>query len=132
MTDNERTGKSLFVYTLSKSLLLSLVLTGAFLLVLAAAYLIGDIKDSAARALVTASSVLSVFVSSVIGGRKLRKHGLVLGIAAALLYAIVLYITGFMAFGFPGFSKGVLPTAALLSLGGALGGIIGVNIRLGK
>ncbi len=129
MTDNERAGKSLFVYTLSKCLLLSLVLTGALLLALAAVYLIGDIKESVARALVTVSSILSVFSSSVAGGRKLRKQGLILGIATALLYAAALYITGFMAFGFPGFSKGVLPTAALLALGGALGGIIGVNIR---
>ena len=116
MTDNERAGKSLFVYTLSKCLLLSLVLTGALLLALAAVYLIGDIKESVARALVTVSSILSVFSSSVAGGRKLRKQGLILGIATALLYAAALYITGFMAFGFPGFSKGVLPTAALLAL----------------
>lgn len=52
-----------------------------------------------------------------------------MGVALAVLYALVLYLTGFLAFGFPGFSKGVLPTAALLALGGALGGIIGVNIR---
>ncbi len=129
MTDNERAGKSLFIYTLSKGLLTALVLTGVLLLVLAAAYLIGDMADNLARALVTASSVFSVFLSSLLGGRKLRSRGLFLGVVLAVLYALVLYLTGFLAFGFPGFSKGVLPTAALLALGGALGGIIGVNIR---
>lgn len=129
MTDNERAGKSLFFYAASKGLLTALILTGIFLLVLAAAYLIGDMAEALARALVTASSVLSVFIAALFGGRKLRRQGLVLGIMVAILYAGTLYLTGFLAFGFPGFSKGVLPTVALLSMGGAFGGIIGVNIR---
>lgn len=129
MAEKEKEEKTLFIYCTLKSLLTALLLTALLLLIISAVYLAADIKEEACRALITASAVFSVFLSSVSGGRRIRKQGIFLGAANGILYTLVLYLTGFLAFGFPGMGKGVIATAALSALAGALGGIIGVNIR---
>lgn len=129
MPEKERVEKTVFIYSTLKSLLAALLLTAIFILIISAVYLAADIKEEVCRGLITASAVFSVFLSSLSGGRRIRKQGIFQGAANGILYTLVLYLTGFLAFGFPGLGKGVLATAALCALVGALGGIIGVNIR---
>ena len=121
--------KGIFLNSVLKSVLTSLVLTGLSLLCIAVIYLNKDFSDDLARKLVTVCALTSVFISSLASGIKMRSRGLVLGLLSGIFYALCLYITGFIAFGFPGFSKGLLSTLALSVLSGVLGGIAGVNLR---
>lgn len=129
MPEKERVEKTVFIYSTLKSLLWALILTALLILILSAVYLAADIKEELCRTMITVSAVFSVFISSLSGGRRIRKQGIILGAANGALYTLVLYLTGFLAFGFPGLGKGVLATAALCALAGAIGGIIGVNIK---
>lgn len=119
----------IFLNSVLKSVLTSLVLTGLSLLCIAVIYLNKDLSDDMARKLVTVCALASVFISALASGIKMRSKGLVLGLLSGTSYALCLYITGFIAFGFPGFSKGLLSTLALSVLSGVLGGIAGVNLR---
>lgn len=132
MAEKNGLGKLDFVYRVLKNLLSSMIITALLLLAVSTAYIATDIGEEFARTAVTVSAVFAVFASSFIGGRKMRKHGLITGAAAGFMYTAVLYMTGFMAFGLPAFGKGALPSFGLSILIGAIGGIAGVNIGIKK
>lgn len=128
----EEKKNGILLHSILKSVLTALVLTGLSLLCVAVIYLNKDLSDELSRKIVTVCALASVFISSMASGISLKNKGLILGLFSGSLYALCLYITGFMAFGFPLFSKGLLSTLALSVLSGALGGIVGVNLRGGK
>ncbi len=132
MEENEKKKRCALIHFVLDGLLSALVLTGLSLLIVSVIYLSRDLSDELAGNLVTACSLSSVFLSSVFSGRKLKSRGLILGTLLGTFYSLSLYITGILAFGFSGFSKGLLSTLALSVLCGAIGGITGVNIRSRK
>ena len=132
MDEKDKIKKSDFLPGVLGALLWALVLTGLSLVISSFVYLHGDLSDGSARSIVTASALLSVFLSSAISGRKMRHKGLFMGIMVGILYSLCLYLTGFMAFGFSHFSKGLFSAMALCILCGALGGIVGVNLKSKK
>ena len=129
MEDKKGEGKIFFVYSVLKGLLTESVITAVMLLAVSAAYLTAELDEGTARVLVAASSAAAVLFSAFGVGNRLKKNGLLSGAVTGILYAAVLYLTGFLAFGFPGMGKGFFPTAGLSALIGAAGGIAGVNIR---
>ena len=128
----EKKKKSSLIHFTLEGLLSALVLTGLSLLIVSVIYLSRDLSDETARNIVTGCALSSVFISSVFSGKKLKNKGLILGALLGTAYSLCLYFTGFMAFGFPGFSKGLLSTLALSVLCGIIGGITGVNLRSNK
>lgn len=130
--EKKESGKGFLPYGILRGLLSALVITGLSLLIISVIYLSSNFKEDLLRTLVTLSALISVLISSLAGGLSLRKQGLLLGSSVGALYALSLYVTGFLSFGFPGFSKGLLGTLALCILSGSLGGIIGVNIKRKK
>ena len=128
---NERKENALLVNALG-GILSSLVITGLSLLIVSVVYLTGDLTDEKARSIVSACAFVSVFLSSAAIGRKRRRQGLLTGLLTGVGYSFCLYITGFLAFGFPHFSKGLLSTLALSVMCGAIGGIVGVNLKRKK
>lgn len=132
MAEKEIKSSASIIYGTAKSLLFSLVLTALLIFAISAAYLVLEVSEKTASLLVTLSAVTSVFLASALGARKIKRRGLILGTATGAAYALTLYLTGFLAFGFPGLNKGLMSTAALLMLGGAAGGIVGVNIKRRK
>lgn len=129
MEEKKGEGKIFFVYSVLKGLLTEAVITALTLLAVSAVYLAGEADEGTARILVAASAAAAVLFSAFGVGRRLKKNGLLSGAVTGLLYAAMLYFTGFLAFGFPGMGKGFFPTAGLSALIGAAGGIAGVNIR---
>lgn len=129
VAEKDAGGRLTMTYAVLRSLLAALVLTAFFLLVISILYLTTDLNEAACRGFVTASAIASVFLASFFGARSLSKRGLFLGALCGALYALFLYLTGFLAFGFPGFHRGLASTLALCLLSGAFGGVAGVNMR---
>lgn len=129
MEEKKGEGKIFFVYSVLKGLLAEAVITALMLLAVSAAYLVGEVNEGTARIWVAVSAASAVLFSAIGVGRRLKKNGLFSGAVTGLLYVAMLYLTGFLAFGFPGMGKGFFPTAGLSVLIGAAGGIAGVNIR---
>lgn len=124
----EKSGLGLL--TVLKSVVISLVVTAAALFALALIYAISDIPEGIEKTMVTAISLFAVFFASLFTSKKLRRQGLLNGMMVGFLYMLILYLTGFLAFGFPGISKGIVATLLMGMLAGAVGGIIGVNVRI--
>lgn len=117
------------LYAVLGSLLAALVLTGLSLLIISVIYLSKDLSDETARSLVTAAALVSVFVSALISGKKMKSRGLLTGSLVGAAYSLCLYITGVLAFGIMHFSKSFFGIPALSVFIGALGGIAGVNLK---
>ncbi len=130
MSEKEFKVKSEMIYGILKSLLGALLITAVMLLILSAVYLATDLSEKTSQALVSFLAIFSVFISSLTGSLKIKRNGLLKGALIGILYSFILYMTGFLAFGFPGFNKGLLSTMALCTLSGILGGVIGVNIGI--
>lgn len=129
MDEKEKSNKAKMIYGIIKGAFLSVASTALLLLAVSAAYLAWDISEETSRVMVTGAALFSVFISSLLSGRKMKKRGLILGAATGAAYSVMIYLTGISAFGFPGFTKGILFAAALFMLSGAVGGIFGVNIK---
>ena len=124
MDEKEKRKNYGLLLSVLSGLLSALVITGLSMLIISVIYLSSELTDETARSLVTALALLSVFVSAVVSGVKMKSRGLLTG---ALIGAA--YITGFLAFGLFNFSKGIFGIPALSVFIGALGGIAGVNIK---
>ncbi len=125
----EEKNRNRLIHSVLKSVLAALILTGLSLLLISVIYLNRDLSDDLARKLVTICAFSSVFAANVGTGIKMRCKGLLSGLLSGSFYALCLYVTGFLAFGFPQFSKGLLSTLVLSVLCGVAGGIVGVNIK---
>lgn len=130
MSEREIKAKSEVIYGILKSLLGALLITAIMLLVLSAIYLSTDLSEKTSQVLVSFLAIFSVFVGSFTGNLKIKRKGLINGALIGILYSFVLYMTGFLAFGFPGINKGLLSTMALCAMSGILGGVLGVNIGI--
>lgn len=75
---------------------------------------------------------ISVGVCGFRAARHTKAHGLLSGAVAGLIYVILLYFTGSLAFGELSFSNASLLTIIICILSGAIGGILGINIRQKK
>ncbi|MDP4133570.1 MAG: TIGR04086 family membrane protein [Bacillota bacterium] len=117
------------LYVILKGVLKALFITATLLFLLALIYLWTDLSEGTEKIMVTLTAILSIIIAAFSGARKLKKQGLLTGTGTGLIYAIILYITGFLAFDFPGFNKGIAATFLLCAFAGAVGGIIGVNVR---
>ncbi|MBQ2940650.1 MAG: TIGR04086 family membrane protein [Clostridia bacterium] len=129
MEEKEKKKNYGLLLSVLSGLLSALVITGLSMLIVSVIYLSKDLSDETARKIITALSLVSVFLSSLVTGIKLKAKGLLTGALTGALYALCLYLTGFMAFGVIGISKSLFAMMALCMFIGALGGIAGVNIK---
>ena len=132
MDEKEKKKNYGLLLSVLSGLLSALVITGLSMLIISVIYLSSELTDETARSLVTALALLSVFVSAVVSGVKMKSRGLLTGALIGAAYSLCLYITGFLAFGLFNFSKGIFGIPALSVFIGALGGIVGVNLRSKK
>lgn len=111
-----------------KSALLALVLTVLFLIVIAVLLCYTPLPDTWTGAIVSIASYLSVALAGVLCGLRSKTRGYLTGLIGGLVYMLILHVLGAIAFGginFDGFWLRVLGGA----LAGALGGVLGVNLR---
>ncbi len=79
--------------------------------------------------IVAAVTYLSAGVCGFRAARRAGKNGLLSGAASGIIYSAVLYIIACIVFGKIGFSASSAVTFGLCLLSGAVGGLIGINIR---
>lgn len=70
----------------------------------------------------------SVFMAGLFSAVRTKKKGFVTGGIAGLLYALLVYLLGFILFGGVDFTKTVLLTVVYCTLLGMIGGIVGINL----
>lgn len=112
-----------------KSVIVALIITVISLMAFAFAYVYTDIPEGSEKIIVMVIAIVSVFLAGLIASRRARTQGLINGALAGAVYMGLLYLTGFLVFGnpIPKSGSGTIFIIGLIS--GALGGIIGVNLK---
>ena len=104
------------------------VVTTLLLLLMAAVLTVKDIPQVAVAPLATASAAIGAFAGGFTAAKIARQQGLLLGaLCGVLLYALV-FLTGLTHAGDMQ-ATGVLIKWAILIACGAVGGIVGVNLK---
>lgn len=87
-----------------------------------------DVSDSYIGIVSTVCTAVSALVSGFIWARASGKKGLLTGIAAGVVYGIVLLAISVIAGGGP-LSLGTITCLVVAAAGGGIGGILGVNTK---
>ena len=109
--------------------LVAIAVSSVILLIMAGIMTTGVIPPAA----VTPIALASVFVGSLVGGfisaRVTREHGLLYGGGVGVILWLLMFIMGLVMA--DSLSAGTLLLKALLTVGGgALGGVLGVNVKM--
>ena len=113
-----------------RGLVTAFVLTFGALIVCAAVMTYsGGIDENTIYAALYITSLAAVFAGSITAARHIKSRGLLSGLAVGLLYTVIMIFTGFMIT--PAYTLGTktLMTLGISLSGGALGGILGINLR---
>lgn len=82
---------------------------------------------------ITAGLVLTAIISNIIAGilisKKARNRGWINGAVGGCVYVVLLYFIGAIFFGNVGIGSGTLMMLAICLFSGAIGGIIGINMK---
>ncbi len=120
--------RSLFM----KSVLWGLIFATGLTLILLIVFTVVQVKQDVSPGTLSIMSYiigcLGSFSSGFIASRKMRQNGLLMGVVAALTYALFVLLMGLLFFGNTLGVDTLLKVMLYLVLG-AFGGIVGVNIR---
>ncbi|TBL81601.1 TIGR04086 family membrane protein [Paenibacillus thalictri] len=87
-----------------------------------------NMKESSLIGYAYGIHAISLFLGGVIAGKRSESSGWYHGGLLGLLYSVIIFIVAFLAYD-AGFSKMTLYLLGLTFASGALGGMIGVNMR---
>ena len=125
---NEENGFLYYIYPIIMAFAIAVGVAAIFLFILSFIMQKVDIPLSATAYLLTAVSGLCVFVGSFFSAKKFRNRGLFLGICTGLLFFTIMLLlsatTNPMGLGLQSLYK-----AVICLLGGATGGVLGVNFK---
>lgn len=111
-----------------KSLMISYIVALIMLCLSAVTFAYTSINDSLLLVFVFVIVVISNLIGSTMLNRKIKKRGLVTGIAFSLIYFLILYFISIIFYTGFFFNQTLLIYLAITLISGAIGGIIGVNI----
>ncbi|MBQ9519541.1 MAG: TIGR04086 family membrane protein [Firmicutes bacterium] len=125
-----KTNVKLPILAILRGLVTSFWLTLAALLICAAAMtLSGGLDENTVYIALHITSLAAVFAGSLTAARRIQSRGMLYGLAIGLLYTLIMVFMGFMIT--PAYNIGpkTLLTLVISLSGGALGGILGINLR---
>ena len=120
-----------FLKNMVKGVLIAFVATIISFLVFALILTYTNISETTIFPVIVVITAISILIGSSIGNLKIKKNGLINGGLIGFIYMLSLYIISSCFIGDFSFNinSAILLVAAVLA--GMLGGIIGVNIKLG-
>ena len=116
----------------AKNLLICLALTVLVLFLMSIIAVFANLQAAAVSLMVSIITYLCVGVCGFRGARKSGSNGLLMGAISGLSYGVVLYLIGAIAFGELSFNTSILLTLLICVLCGAVGGVMGVNMKSKK
>lgn len=117
------------IYAITKGFFISIILSLLFVFIYAVILVNTNIQESTIRPVLITITSISILIGSSISSMKIKNKGLLNGILVSLLYFVTFYLlSSITVCGFT-FS---LSSVIMIIVGvfiGAIGGIIGVNIK---
>ena len=115
-----------------RGLIFGLVGAALALLIISALAVFYDIPDKVMNILIILISVASMFAAGLTAAGRNGKNGMIIGMAAGLIYAAIICAAGIFVCGAKGLSPEMIADFAIGGAVGALGGVAGVNRAAGK
>lgn len=129
MNNVGKINKNSAIYSIFKGFVISIVLSLVLIFIYAIILVNTNIQENTIKPVIITITSISILIGSSISSIKIKSKGLVNGICVSLLYFVTFYLlSSIIVCGFS-FS---LSTIIMMSIGiliGAVGGIIGVNLR---
>ena len=126
--DNKKTS----VFPVIKGVFVSLLITLALLFCSQSSPSISRRAPKSSAGCVIGAAALCIFISGYISARIMRKNGLISGLLAGIVYALVVYLISAAVYKQFYFSPAIIANFILCGGVGALGGVIGINKRSSK
>lgn len=113
-----------------KGMILSIIITIIMLFILAGILCFTEISENIINPSIIFISAFSILVGSFIVMKKIKEKGLIYGILLGIIYMFIIYlISSFVSMDFSvGIGSIMMISFGILS--GAIGGIIGVNVKI--
>ena len=122
--------KSLISFkSLIKSVIVAILFTIILFLVFALIISFTDITEASADTMVTVATIIGVIISGIISAYGASSKGWLSGSIGGLFYIFIVWLTGLISGYSVSFSKSTAVILALSIVFGAIGGIIGINMK---
>lgn len=115
-----------------KNTAVGFVLTIVLLFLISVLGVFASLPEAAAKLAVSAVTYISIGICGFRAARHMHSGGLISGAISGLIYIIALYLVGSIVNGDFSVDSSSFITALISVMSGAVGGIIGVNIRYKK
>ena len=133
MANNIQTDGGMFdIIFGAKNIVICFLLTIVVLFVASWISVMVNLPEAAVALVVSIITYLCVGICGFRSARHSGSNGLLAGALAGLVYVIILYIIGCIAFAEISFSMSAVLTAVICIVCGAIGGIVGVNTKSKK
>jgi len=113
---------------LLSGLVYALIMTTIGTLLTSLFLLLSNAQESSIHTLTTIIHAVSLFIGGWVSGKRAGTRGWYYGGMVGLVYFILIFLVGFLAFD-AGFNLQSLQLMGILFAAGALGGMLGVNTR---
>ncbi|MFC5447225.1 TIGR04086 family membrane protein [Paenibacillus aestuarii] len=113
---------------LMSGLVYAFIMTTIGTLVTSLFLLLSNAQESSLHTLTTIIHAVSLFIGGWVSGKRAGNRGWYYGGMVGLVYFILIFLVGFLAFD-AGFNLQSLQLLGILFAAGALGGMLGVNTR---
>ena len=122
--------KSLISFkSLIKSVIVAILFTIILFIVFALIISFTDITEASADTMVTVATIIGVIISGIISAYGASSKGWLSGSIGGLFYIFIVWLTGLISGYSVSFSKSTAVILALSIVFGAIGGIIGINMK---
>ena len=129
MKENDSSKYLISVKSLIKSVIVAILFTIILFLVFALIISFTDITEASADTMVTVATIIGVIISGIISAYGASSKGWLSGSIGGLFYIFIVWLTGLISGYSVSFSKSTAVILALSIVFGAIGGIIGINMK---
>ncbi len=129
MNNVKKTDKNSNVYLIIKGFIIALIISVVSIYIFACVLVNTSVQENTIKPVIITITGISILIGSSISCLQIKKNGILNGICVGALYILSLYILSSIAFCGFGFNINSIIVIIVGIVLGAIGGIIGVNIR---
>ena len=117
------------IVNIIKGTIIAIILSITALIIFSIILTNTELEESTIKPVIIAITSFSIFIGSIISVSKIEKKGIINGALVGLIYILFMYILSSIVNSSFGLNLSSIILIALATIGGMIGGIIGVNIK---
>ena len=117
------------IVNIIKGTIIAIILSITALIIFSIILTNTELKESTIKPVIIAITSFSIFIGSIISVSKIEKKGIINGALVGLIYIVFMYILSSIVNSSFALNLSSIILIVLATIGGMIGGIIGVNIK---